>query len=115
MKFDEVGYEDFQQHPIKKLKHYHVLENPKEEFMNEEIIKYHKNQEKEISPIEKQLMKSIMEYYLDPEISWRIDKDKEMNLDKGNSIKYFDVMSYWKLPEPEEEPDYLILPYIEFK
>ncbi|MBW0540076.1 hypothetical protein O181_079791 [Austropuccinia psidii MF-1] len=83
--------------------------------MNKEIIEDHKNQEEEISPIEKQLMKFIKEYGLDPENAWRIDKDKEIYLDKESFLKYYDTISYWQLPTPEEELNYLILPYIEFK
>ncbi|MBW0531584.1 hypothetical protein O181_071299 [Austropuccinia psidii MF-1] len=116
MKSDEVEHEDFQQPPMKKLKNSQGFENLKKEFMNKEIIEHNKNQEEEILPIEKQLMNSIMEYGMDPENPWRIDKDKEMDLDKENSLHYYyDGMSYWQLPAPEEESDQLILPYIELK
>ncbi|MBW0467689.1 hypothetical protein O181_007404 [Austropuccinia psidii MF-1] len=115
MKSDEEEYEYFQQPPMKKLKNSHGCANLKEEFMNKEIIEDHERQKEEISPIEKEHMKSIKEYGLDPESPWRIDKDKEMDFYKGIFFKFYDEMSYWKIPTCEEEPDYLILPYIEFK
>ncbi|MBW0468531.1 hypothetical protein O181_008246 [Austropuccinia psidii MF-1] len=90
MKSDEVEYEDFKQPPMKKLKHSHGLENIQEEFMNKEIIEDHKHEEEQISPKEKQLMNSIKEYGLDTENPWRIDKEKEMHLDKEIFLNYYD-------------------------
>ncbi|MBW0562071.1 hypothetical protein O181_101786 [Austropuccinia psidii MF-1] len=68
--------------------------------------------EVEVSPLQKDLMKAILSYDLNPKSPWRIDKDKEMDLDKEGFLKYYDEMSYWQLPTPEEEPDFIILPYI---
>ncbi|MBW0549350.1 hypothetical protein O181_089065 [Austropuccinia psidii MF-1] len=56
-----------------------------------------------------------MEYVLDPESPSRIDQDKKMNLDKEIFLNYNEKISSSQLPTPEEEPDYFILPYIEFK
>ncbi|MBW0549392.1 hypothetical protein O181_089107 [Austropuccinia psidii MF-1] len=60
-------------------------------------------------------MNTTLSYDLNTKSPWRIDKDKEMHLDKQIFLKYYDEMSYWQLPTPEEEPYFIILPYIEIK
>ncbi|MBW0475950.1 hypothetical protein O181_015665 [Austropuccinia psidii MF-1] len=100
---------------MKEVKNSHFFEIPKEDSMNKEISEDHVNQEEEISPIEKELMRSIIEYGLDPEEPWIINKEKKMDFHKENSSKCHDNLSYWKIPIPEEEPDYLILCYMELK
>ncbi|MBW0535373.1 hypothetical protein O181_075088 [Austropuccinia psidii MF-1] len=36
-------------------------------------------------------------------------------MDLRNVLNYHDEISYWQLPKPEEDPDYLIITYIELK
>ncbi|MBW0575428.1 hypothetical protein O181_115143 [Austropuccinia psidii MF-1] len=118
--------DDFQIHeisqdpPKKKIKPSHAYENLWEAYNNHESLKgikprlssYSKPEENlievEVSPFQKDLMNTILSYDLNPKSPGTIDQDKEMDLDKESFLKYYDEMSYWQLPTPEEEPDFFL-------
>ncbi|MBW0534791.1 hypothetical protein O181_074506 [Austropuccinia psidii MF-1] len=106
----------------KKKKHSHAYENLLKAYNNHDSFKDIKPRlssdsnpeanliEVEVSPLKKDLMNTTLPYDSNPRGPWRIDKDKEMDLDKESFLKYYYQMSYWQLSTPEEEPDFIILP-----
>ncbi|MBW0587129.1 hypothetical protein O181_126844, partial [Austropuccinia psidii MF-1] len=120
-------HEISQEPPKKKLKHTHAYSNLWEAYINNDYLKEIKPIlsldskpeenliEVEVSPLQKDLMNTILSYDLNTKSPGRIDKDKEMDFDEESFLNYYDEMSYWKLLTPEEEPDFIILPYIELK
>ncbi|MBW0540601.1 hypothetical protein O181_080316 [Austropuccinia psidii MF-1] len=95
-------YEISQDPPKKKIKHSLAYENLWDTYNNNDSLKEIKPRlssdskpeanliEVEVSPLQKDLMNTILSYDLNPKSPWRIDKDKEMDLDKESFLKYYD-------------------------
>ncbi|MBW0586691.1 hypothetical protein O181_126406 [Austropuccinia psidii MF-1] len=95
-------HEISQDPPKKKIKHAHAYENLWEAYNNHDSLKEIKPRlssdskpevnliEVEVSPLQNNLMNTILSYDLKPKSPWRIDKDNEMKLDKDSFLKYYD-------------------------
>ncbi|MBW0541951.1 hypothetical protein O181_081666 [Austropuccinia psidii MF-1] len=89
-----------------------ILQRKKTKFIF--IFKTRRNLiEVEASPLEKYLMNTILSNYLNPQSLLRIYKLKTIFFDEESFLNYHDEIYGWELPASEEEPDFIIIPYIE--